>query len=52
MLIKYPITKESKPNKALQSLVFQINNLGSDEIDIISKSLVEFRLKEDGNYTS
>ena len=38
--IKYPLTKDSKPNKALQSIIFKVNNMGSDEFDLISKSPV------------
>lgn len=30
MQIKYPLTKDSKPNKTLQSLISKINNLGND----------------------
>lgn len=42
MQIKYPLTKDSKPNKALQSLITKINNLGNDEHDLIMKSKVSF----------
>lgn len=52
MQIKYPLTKDSKPNKSLQSLITKVNNLGNDEHDIIMKSRVEFKYKEEGNYTS
>jgi hypothetical protein len=51
MQIKYPVTKDSKPNKALQSLIFKINNLGNDEHDMVMKSKVHFQLKKEGNYT-
>lgn len=30
MQIKYPLTKDTKPNKVLQSLISKINNLGND----------------------
>lgn len=52
MQIKYPLTKDSKPNKSLQSLITKVNNLGNDEHDIIMKSRVEFKFKEEGNYTA
>jgi hypothetical protein len=45
MQIKYPLTKDSKPNKALQGLITKINNLGNDEHDIIMKSKAKFQLK-------
>jgi hypothetical protein len=45
MQIKYPLTKDSKPNKSLQSLITKINNLGNDEHDVIMKSKVQFQLK-------
>lgn len=38
MQIKYPLTKDSKPNKTLQSLISSINNMGNDEQDFILKS--------------
>ena len=40
MQIKYPLTKDTKPNKALQSLISKINNLGNDEHDMVMKSRV------------
>lgn len=46
MQIKYPLTKDSKPNKALQSLITKTNNLGNDEHDIIMKSKVQFKFKQ------
>lgn len=46
MQIKYPLTKDSKPNKALQSLITKINNLGNDEHDLIMKSKVSFQIKQ------
>lgn len=46
MMKKYPLTKESKPNKALRSQIAKINNLGNDENDLIMKSNVEFKLKK------
>ena len=46
MLIKYPLTKDTQPNKALKSLIFQINNLGNDEFDMINKSKMAFQLKK------
>lgn len=52
MQIKYPLTKDTKPNKSLQSLITKINNIGNDQHDIIMKSRVLFKLKEEGNYTS
>jgi hypothetical protein len=51
MQIKYPLTKDTKPNKALQSLLFKVNNLGNDEHDMVMKSGVQFRLKKEANYT-
>jgi len=30
MQIKYPLTKDTKPNKSLQSLITKINNIGND----------------------
>lgn len=51
MQIKYPVTKDSKPNKVLQSLIFKINNLGNDEHDMVMKSKVNFKLKKEANYT-
>jgi len=51
MQIKYPLTKDTKPNKSLQSLIFKINNLGNDEHDLIMKSGIEFKLKKEDNYT-
>ena len=45
MQIKYPLTKDTKPNKALKSLIFKINNLGNDQHDMVMKSGVEFKLK-------
>lgn len=51
MQIKYPLTKDSKPNKTLQSLISKINNLGNDQLDYVMKSNVIFKLKETDNYT-
>lgn len=45
MQIKYPLTKDTKPNKALQSLISKINNLGNDEHDMVMKSRVQFKIK-------
>ena len=45
MQIKYPLTKDTKPNKVLQSLISKINNLGNDEHDMVMKSGVDFKLK-------
>lgn len=52
MQIKYPLTKDTKPNKALQSLIYKINNLGNDEHDMVMKSGVNFTLKKEDNYTA
>ena len=51
MQIKYPLTKDTKPNKALKNLIFKINNLGNDEHDMVMKSGVDFKLKNEANYT-
>jgi hypothetical protein len=51
MQIKYPLTKDTKPNKALQSLISKINNLGNDEHDMVMKSGVDFVPKKEGIYT-
>lgn len=40
MQIKYPLTKDTKPNKNLQTLISKINNLGNDEHDMVMKSAV------------
>ena len=45
MQIKYPLTKDTKPIKALQSLISKINNLGNDEHDMVMKSRVQFKIK-------
>jgi hypothetical protein len=52
MQIKYPLTKDTKPNKTLQSLISKINNLGNDELDYIMKSKVKFYKKKEDNYTA
>ena len=46
MQIKYPLTKDTKPNKTLQSLISKINNLGNDQHDMVMKSRVQFKLKK------
>ena len=51
MQIKYPLTKDTKPNKSLKSLIYKINNLGNDEHDMVMKSGVKFELKKSANYT-
>ena len=51
MQIKYPLTKDTKPNKALKNLIYKIDNLGNDEHDMVMKSGVEFKLKKEANYT-
>ena len=51
MQIKYPLTKDTKPNKALKNLLYKINNLGNDEHDMVMKSGVQFKPKKEANYT-
>jgi hypothetical protein len=45
MQIKYPLTKDTKPNKALKNLLYKIDNLGNDEHDMVMKSEVKFQMK-------
>lgn len=52
LCFKYPQMKEAKPNKRLRESISSLNNMESDENDMVWRSKIQFVYKENGEYTS
>ena len=52
IILKYPKSEDKEVNQAFKNLVSEVINLTDNANDLVHRSGVKFRFREDGNYNS